>query len=445
MKAKVLRALCLFLCLLTLLSVIPTSVAADSALPDTSAAASVYFYHVESATVVHAQNENALLPAASTVKVLSGLLFCERLAERLDETVTVTADMIAGVVGHRSRFLRAGVRISVRDLLYCALCASYNDAYQILAILSAGSAKEFVTLMNARAKELGATESTYQDFIGTSDSSFTTATELARIAQTAYQNSLYMLCVGEDSHYIQGIGTTIYNRNEMIEATETNKHFNAKCNGMSVGSTTNGGDCIVASASNGKESYLCVILGCEESETVVDNQAYILANSLINYVYHFYTYLDIVTPDTVICTIPVTVSDMTSEVEVKSRDTISYYLPSTAEIGKDIRFSIRLTQTELEAPVEEGRFVGYVAVLYQDRIIGTAELYTAGTAERSSFVSSLKAIQALTKNRAFLAGAICFVVLLSAWITTECLLKRRRHRRWDKYFSHKIDTTKKGN
>jgi D-alanyl-D-alanine carboxypeptidase len=230
----------------------------------------------------------------------------------------------------------------------------------------------------------------------------------------------------------------------MIEATETNKHFNAKCNGMSVGSTTNGGDCIVASASNGKESYICVILGCAESKTVADNQAYILANSLINYVYHFYTYLDIVTPDTVICTIPVTVSDVTSAVEVKSRETISYYLPSTAEVGKDVRFSIRLTQTELEAPVAEGTFVGYVAVLYGDRIIGTAELYTAGTAERSSLVSSLKAIQSLTKNRAFLAGAICFLLLIVAWITTECLLTRHRHRRWDKYFSHKIDTTKGG-
>jgi D-alanyl-D-alanine carboxypeptidase (penicillin-binding protein 5/6) len=444
MKAKACKALCLFLSLLSLLAIIPTSVTADSALPDTSDAAAVYFYHVESDTVVHAQNESALLPAASTVKLLSGLLFCEQLADRLDETVTVTKEMLAGVVGHRSRFLKAGVRISVRDLLYCALCASYNDAYRILAIVTAGSTKEFVSLMNARAKEIGATESSYQDLIGTSDSPFTTASELALIARTAYQNPLYMLCVGKDSYYIQGIGSTIYNRNEMIEATETNKHFNAKCNGMSVGSTTNGGDCIVASASNGKESYICVILGCAESETVADNQAYILANSLINYVYHFYTYLDIVTPDTVICTIPVTVSDVTSAVEVKSRETISYYLPSTAEVGKDVRFSIRLTQTELEAPVAEGTFVGYVAVLYGDRIIGTAELYTAGTAERSSLVSSLKAIQSLTKNRAFLAGAICFLLLIVAWITTECLLTRHRHRRWDKYFSHKIDTTKGG-
>ena len=212
---------------------------------------------------------------------------------------------------------------------------------------------------------------------------------------------------------------------------------------MNVGSTASGGDCVVASATNGQESYLCIVLGCEESETVVHNQAYILSNNLINWVYRTYVYLDIITPDTVVCTSPVSVSDMTSQVEVKSNQTLSYYLPATATVGKEIQYSIRLTQTELEAPVKEGIFVGYVAVIYQDEIIGTVPLYTAGSAERSGFVSNLKIIQALTKNRPFLAGSIFFLVVLTAWIIIEAIAQRQRHRRWDKYFSNKIDTTKR--
>ena len=212
---------------------------------------------------------------------------------------------------------------------------------------------------------------------------------------------------------------------------------------MNVGSTASGGDCVVASTSYKNESYLCIILGCKESENVIDNQAYILANALINWVYQTYVYLDIITPETVVCTIPVSVSDMTTEIEVKTDKTLSYYLPATATVGNEIQYSIRLTQTELEAPVEENVFVGYVAVLYQGEIIGTVPLYTAGSAERSSFVSNLKAIQSLTKNRPFMAGAIFFLVVLTAWIVTEAIIQRQRHRRWDKYFSNKIDTTKR--
>ena len=152
--------------------------------------------------------------------------------------------------------------------------------------------------------------------------------------------------------------------------------------------------------------------------------------------------MDILTPDTVICTIPVTVSDMVTEVEVKTDQTLTAYLPSTATVGKEITYSIRLMHTELEAPVEVGIFVGYVAVLYNGEIIDTLPLYTASTAERSSFVSSLKAISALFESRRVVAGCIFFVVVLVAWITAEALWIRHNHRRWNKYFSSKIDTTK---
>ena len=443
MKQHRLRSLCcVLLCLLLLCPLLPASADAE-AIPDMSVAKSVYFYHIESDSVVLAQNEDTLVPAASTVKILSGLLFCEKLSERLDETVTVTEDMIADAKGYRSNFIKVGTRMTVRDLLYCAICASYNDAYLILAHLVANNPQEFIALMANRADELGATQSNFNDLVGTADSSFTTAKEMALIAKAAYQNLLYMQICGEDEYKITSLVETIINRNEMIKANQTNKHYNKKCTGMNAGSTASGGDCVVASATNGQESYLCIVLGCKESDTVIDNQAYILANNLINWVYRTYVYLDIITPETVVCTIPVSVSDMTSEIEVKSDQTLSYYLPATATVGKEIQYSIRLTQTELEAPVEEGMFVGYVAVLYQNEIIGTVPLYTAGSADRSGFVSNLKIIQSLTKNRPFIAGAIFFLIVLTAWIVTEAIIQRQRHRRWDKYFSNKIDTTKR--
>ena len=449
MKKHISRSLvCVFLCLLFLCSSITLPVSAEEVqIPQTTEAAAVCFYHVNSQSTVISKNGDTLLPAASTVKIMSGLLFCEQLAHRRAESIFITEEMVKGVVGHSLGNL-AGKVMTVEELLYAAICGSYNDAVSILAYVTAQTHEGFVERMNERAKELGAEKTVFTDPIGTADASLTTANELLKIALTAYQNELYMQICGASSYYIASLSQSIKNRNQMIEGTSPNAgytHYNSKCNGMSAGSTARGGDCIVASATNGKESYICVLLNCGESDIndQKNNFSYIVANRLINWAYETYTYLDVISPETVVCTIPITVSDLTTELEVRTNQTISCYLPSSAEIGKEITYSIRLTHTTLEAPVKEGTFVGYVAILYNGDIIGTVPLYTVGNAERSGFISSLKSIQALTKNRRFVSGAVFFVVVLIAWLVGEYLYARYRRRRWNKYFSNKLDMTKR--
>ena len=79
--------------------------------------------------------------------------------------------------------------------------------------------------------------------------------------------------------------------------------------------------------------------------------------------------------------------------------------------------------------------LGYVAAIYQGEIIGTVPLETAGSAERSGFVSRLLSIRNLTGSRRVRAGVIFFLVCLTAWIVTETLIRRRRKNRWNQYFS----------
>ena len=57
--------------------------------------------------------------------------------------------------------LKAGERMSVRDLLYAMLVESANDAAIALGVNSAGSFDAFVAKMNARAAELGMTRTRY--------------------------------------------------------------------------------------------------------------------------------------------------------------------------------------------------------------------------------------------------------------------------------------------
>ncbi len=428
--------------LFTALSPVASAEGESLSPPSVEKAAAVYFYHPETDAVIVEKNAQSVINAGSTAKILSGLIFCEVLGNRTADPVYITEDMTKGALGYRLK-LQAGDTLTVEQLLYAALCSSYNDAYAALAVYIAGSTDAFVTQMNARAKELGAKNSVFTDPSGIDDGSLTSALDLSKIALAASQNALYMTVTStaryrlEETQYLDA--QTLHNRNALIASNTTTKYYNAKCRGMNAGYTDRGGSCVVTLADNGSERYLCIVMGAPEEDTV--NYGYTVANSLIDWVYKTYRYMEVISPDTVICTVPVTVSDLTDHVEVKTHDSLSCYLPAGLELGVDITYSIRLTHTTLEAPVTEGEQIGYVAILWNGKTLGTVPLYTAGSAERSSFVSSLKSIRSLTQGRAFVAGAVFFAIGLAAWITAECIVKRRRHRKWDKYFSMKMTPT----
>ncbi len=429
-------ALRFFVLLLALLMcVLPLPVCGEAAdEPSLAEAQGVYLYHIESASVILSKNEHQTMPAGSTVKVLSGLVLCELFAQRLDEAVLITPDMVRGVQGFHYG-LRAGEIYTVEELLYLAVCASYNDAYQALAVLSCTTLEDFLWKMQEKASVLGVQNAHFSDACGVDDGSNISVNELALIAMAACENALFMEISSAQKYSCQG--RWIYNRNALISSRTTASYYNSKCHGMSAGSTDRAGNCVVTLAKKEGDSYLCIVLGGEETEET--QFGYRIANRIIDWVYQTYTYMDIITPVQVICSIPVEVSDLTTEVEVRTDKAVSWRLPAGSEIGTDITYSIRLLSPTLEAPVTEGTFVGYASIIYKGEILTTVRLYTAGTAERSSIIDSLLSIQRLTKNRAALAGLIFFLVSLLAWIIAEYVITRRRKNRWNKYFSQKIE------
>ena len=429
------RTLCLLLVAFSLfLLIVPVSAEDADPMPSMEEAASVYFYHIESDRVIGTKNESSRIGAGASVKIMSGLLFCEIFENRMDENVLVTSQMLSDLWGHRMG-LQSGDEITVKELLYGAVCASYNDAFYVLAHTAAGSLSAFVEQMNARARAMGLENTYFTDPAGLDNGSVTTAEDIARLSMKAYENRIYMQLCGTEKYQLSFDGLLIYNRNAMIASKTTNAYHNPNCIGMSAGSTKNGEGSVVALVRKDGETYLCVVLGARETDKT--EYGYVIANSLVKWAFRNYAYREIVSAHKSICTLPVTVSDLTEEVGVCTHDSLAAYLPVGAE--ERIEYSIRLTYSELEAPVEEGTHVGYVAVIYEGRVLGTLPLYTSAGAERSSIIGSLKSLKALTSSRPVLAGIIFFVVAVAAWITIETVITVRRRHKWDKYFSQKIE------
>ena len=332
-----------------------------------------------------------------------------------------------------------GETTTIEHLLWAAVCGSYNDAYYVLAAIASGSVENFIAEMNARATSMGLSNTVFEDVTGIVDGSRTTAAETAQIALVAYQNLFYVSLCSERSFYFLSSqkSQTLYNNNKLISPDQDQKYYNKKCVGMSAGSTTRDGNCVVTFAKQNDQTYVCVVMGGKETDGI--EFGYRIVNRLVDWVFNAYTYTQILFPNTKICTLNVSLSDTASSIDVIVKESLYAYLPKGLELGTDIVYSIRLTETELEAPVQKDQFVGYVAVLYNGEILGTAPLYTAGEASRSSISGGLGAIRSWLENRAVIAGIIFFVISVAAYIIIEYILQRRRHNRWERYFSNKVE------
>ena len=120
--------------------------------PFTVAAKGAALIDADSGRVLFGQDENRVLPMASTTKIMTALLAIEHSS--LDETVT--AGKNAGGVPGTSLYLSAGEKLSMEHMLYGLMLRSGNDAAVAIAEHVAGSVRAFVDMMNARAEAIGA-------------------------------------------------------------------------------------------------------------------------------------------------------------------------------------------------------------------------------------------------------------------------------------------------
>jgi D-alanyl-D-alanine carboxypeptidase (penicillin-binding protein 5/6) len=120
------------------------------------------------------------LPIASTTKLMTAYVVLHELPlDHIVRAVPYHAEYGESLLG-----LRAGQRISVRDLLYGLILRSGNDAAYNLALAAAGSEARFVTQMNHYAAALGLSDTHYANPVGLDQKgNYSSARDLATLTQ----------------------------------------------------------------------------------------------------------------------------------------------------------------------------------------------------------------------------------------------------------------------
>ena len=185
---------------------------------------------------------------ASTTKIMTGLLVCE--AGDLGRTVTVP-ETAAGTEGS-SMYLKSGETLTRRELLYGMMLHSGNDAALTLAISVSGSEAAFVRQMNWRACALNLTQTHFANPHGLdSGENYSTALDLARLAQAALQNEQFRAVVSTKT--ITCAGRTLTNHNKLLWRYDG-------CIGVKTGYTRHAGRILVSAAERGGRMLIAVTI-----------------------------------------------------------------------------------------------------------------------------------------------------------------------------------------
>jgi D-alanyl-D-alanine endopeptidase (penicillin-binding protein 7) len=130
----------------------------------------------------------AVLPIASITKLMTAMVTLDAQLD-LQELLTIeTGDV--DTFRHSHSRLRVGTLITRGDALLLALMASENRCAHALGRTYPGGIDAFVAAMNAKAQSLGLMETRFEDPVGLSSGNVSTAQELARMVDAAYQYPL---------------------------------------------------------------------------------------------------------------------------------------------------------------------------------------------------------------------------------------------------------------
>ncbi len=223
--------------------------------------------------VLAASHARDHVPIASITKLMTVLVAVEHV--ELSDVVTVAPG--AAAVGESTANLRAGEQLTVRDLVRAALIQSANDAAYSLALhVGHGRLGPFVALMNAKARELGLTDTHFvrPDGLDTRGH-YSSARDVTTLAEAAMKIPFVRETVRERTAVIAG-GRTLHTWNDLLKTFPN-------LLGVKTGHTTAAGWSEVAAARGRGTTIYATLLGSPSRSERNGDLAELLAWGLSRY------------------------------------------------------------------------------------------------------------------------------------------------------------------
>lgn len=387
---------------------------------------------------------------ASTTKILTAILTLENCD--LEEEVTASYEAVNSVYANgTTASIQEGETHTIKDLLSTMLIHSANDAAYILAEHIGGSTASFASMMNSRAKELGALTTNFVNPNGLPNSSHKcSAYDMALFANYAMNTFPAFREIVKTVNYSLPI-TPEYEKLYFSEypnaekairylTTTTNHLINPNrsayyyeyATGIKTGYTDAAANCIVASAEKDGVGLIVVIFGDSGWGNLRDD-----AVKLFEYGFSKLKSEPLTSAGTLVDKVQIKNSEADKLLSVIVKDNLNATVSNT-DLIEAFSPSIVLNQ-DLKAPIEEGEVIGSITYTIYNKTYTSDLIAGNDVAEKISVVSvATNIFSVIIKIILWCIGIIVFLfislVFLRAFIITQKQKKSRRRRMYNARF-----------
>lgn len=345
---------------------------------------------LDAGALLYGGNIDAQIYPASLTKIMTCMIALER--GNLDDILTVSESSQQDlVVGGSTANLKVGEQISLRELLYCVMVSSANEACNVVAEYISGSISGFVALMNEYAAALGMTSTHYANTHGLhSDEHYTTVRDLSTLVRWAWQHELFREFSTVTKHVVPATNLSeereLHTTNYLTSGLVVGKYYYEKAAGIKTGFTSKAGGCLISTAQDGDKHLLSIVVGCdtiENDDGTTTDERFTETKKLLEYGLNHFSLVQVLSDTTMAGMPEVLYAEGRGSVVVRAKDNISVLLPDGFDVSK-IEMQVSYTSgPPLEAPLEAGQTVGTVTAVYEGKPIASCDLVTLTAVARS--------------------------------------------------------------
>lgn len=209
---------------------------------------------------LYQKNPDLQIPPASLAKLMTMFITLDSVKNgkiSLNQKITISAE--AANAGGSAMHLSPGEKVPVIRLLAGMAVASGNDAATALAQKLAGSTVKFTAQMNAKAKNLGMSKTTYKNPTGLpAVGQKTTARDLMKLC-SAYLKAHPQTKRFHSMKFYMHKGMVIRNTNPLLGSVKG-------VDGLKTGWTIASGYNLIVTATRGKNRLLAIVLGGQSKQ-----------------------------------------------------------------------------------------------------------------------------------------------------------------------------------
>lgn len=372
--------------------------------PPAIQASSAILVDADTGQVLYERSADTLRAPASTTKIMTAIL----LLENTKPADVLIASKRASETGGSSLNLKAGERITARDMLYALMLRSANDGCVVVAERVAGSEQKFAEMMTAKAREIGAAKTRFCNCNGLNENpNVSTARDLSTMARYAFRYP----------EFNDAVRSKFYNVGRAKENKDTLLKNHAKflwrfpgADGVKTGYTNPAGHCFVGAATWNGWRLVSVVL---HSPDIVRE-----TSALIKYGFQRFEARSLVSPGQPFGTARVQGGTVPS-VAVTSQSAIKYIVRRGETPVVDLRPRI----DEVHAPIAAGSLVGVLEAWADGKLVGSTKLVAAIRVERTPAIAG-----AVGGSGWYLFGAVAGTVVIGYGTTFTKTARIRRYR-----------------